>query len=615
MCRALFSLSALLLFAPLFLGCDNRKVQGHSLCVDSGSFLYDTAQFVIGSAEISYARVPKEYWEHRICLLKQMGVNTIMVRVPWTLHEPQEGVYNFEGQNDIREFCRMAGQHGLLVWLHVGPYSDNHIDMGGLPWWLLGYDDMQLRSRNRLFMDRVGRYFRMLGSQLSDLRISAGGPIAMIHIEESATLDGNIKGYISDLCDSVRAAGFSDTQLTIAATKERVRLLPQDKAAIALEIDDDEDAMHNFSGARKVDPNAPILCYGISRSATMSWGEMPQRRNLDKVYLRMFEVFEGLGSVNISDAIGGTSFGHLAGSEIKDGKMIAYSTSYDNGALINECGRTWEVYHRYKETFKRSATQIDGADYDGKVAAVPLVSLPLAVVKEYAPFSLDDNACRESDSPLTFELCGFGYGAMMYTATLPDVDSGTILRFNGHDNAQVFVDGKKIANCSRLDDAEPVLLPDVKAGANLEILVDAFGRVSNIPGYKDFKGLVGDVSLVAADGTEVKLSGWKCYPMPSEYDVVSCRSFDTLQGEPAPGYYKTNLKVEKKGDTYLYMGTWGRGEVWINGHSLGRFCNRGPQQTLYLPGCWLNEGDNELLILDWEGPHSPVVEGFITHVN
>ena len=42
--------------------------------------------------------------------------------------------------------------------------------------------------------------------------------------------------------------------------------------------------------------------------------------------------------------------------------------------------------------------------------------------------------------------------------------------------------------------------------------------------------------------------------------------------------------------------------VWVNGHAMGRFWEIGPQQTLFMPGCWLKEGENEILVLDLKGP-------------
>ena len=50
----------------------------------------------------------------------------------------------------------------------------------------------------------------------------------------------------------------------------------------------------------------------------------------------------------------------------------------------------------------------------------------------------------------------------------------------------------------------------------------------------------------------------------------------------------------------------------MNGHCLGRFWQIGPQQTLYLPGCWLKKGENEIIVMDIVGPQQPVMAG-LTH--
>lgn len=34
--------------------------------------------------------------------------------------------------------------------------------------------------------------------------------------------------------------------------------------------------------------------------------------------------------------------------------------------------------------------------------------------------------------------------------------------------------------------------------------------------------------------------------------------------------------------------------MFVNGHNLGRYWKIGPQETLYLPGPWLQKGNNEV---------------------
>ena len=76
-----------------------------------------------------------------------------------------------------------------------------------------------------------------------------------------------------------------------------------------------------------------------------------------------------------------------------------------------------------------------------------------------------------------------------------------------------------------------------------------------------------------------------------------------------PGYHRGYFTLKKVGDTFLNFETWGKGQVWVNGHAMGRIWSIGPQQTLYVPGCWLKKGKNEIIVLDVVGPKEAVVWG------
>ena len=65
-----------------------------------------------------------------------------------------------------------------------------------------------------------------------------------------------------------------------------------------------------------------------------------------------------------------------------------------------------------------------------------------------------------------------------------------------------------------------------------------------------------------------------------------------------PVLYHATFHLDKVGDTFLDMEKWGKGIVFVNGHNLGRYWNLGPQQTLYVPGCWLKEGKNEIVVFE-----------------
>ena len=61
-------------------------------------------------------------------------------------------------------------------------------------------------------------------------------------------------------------------------------------------------------------------------------------------------------------------------------------------------------------------------------------------------------------------------------------------------------------------------------------------------------------------------------------------------------------------DTYLDFKGWGKGCVWVNGFNIGRFWDKGPQKTLYIPGPLLKHGKNEILIFETEGKRAASIQ-------
>ncbi|MBP5499630.1 MAG: discoidin domain-containing protein, partial [Bacteroidales bacterium] len=162
--------------------------------------------------------------------------------------------------------------------------------------------------------------------------------------------------------------------------------------------------------------------------------------------------------------------------------------------------------------------------------------------------------------------------------------------------------------------------PPVKKGEQLTILVEAMGRINFGRAIKDFKGLPGNAIVEAeVDGNEVNwnLKNWRIQPIPDDYDAFAHQVTTTdikdvivpSDGKKALGYYRGYFNLKKVGDTFLNFETWGKGQVWVNGHAMGRIWSIGPQQTLYVPGCWLKKGKNEIIVLDVVGPKEAVVWG------
>lgn len=213
-----------------------------------------------------------------------------------------------------------------------------------------------------------------------------------------------------------------------------------------------------------------------------------------------------------------------------------------------------------------------------------------------------------------------GWGSALYRTELKARTTPVTLTIEAHDFAQVFVDDILIGRLDRRLRQNKITLPATPDGARLDILVEATGRINYGRAIKDFKGIVAPVTIehpMPDGGVEQKVMGhWDTYLFPDDYATVSTQAWQELSVGDAsedkaysPGYYRTTFTVDTPADTWLDMSTWGKGQVWVNGYAIGRFWEIGPQQTLFMPGCWLKEGENEIIVLDVMGPQHPVMQG------
>lgn len=109
----------------------------HTFEIGEKDFQLDGKRFQMRCGEIHFARVPREYWRHRLQLCRAMGLNTVCAYLFWNFHAWKRGEFNWSYDRDVAEFCRIAQQEGLWIILRPGPYSCAEWEMGGLPWWLL----------------------------------------------------------------------------------------------------------------------------------------------------------------------------------------------------------------------------------------------------------------------------------------------------------------------------------------------------------------------------------------------------------------------------------------------------------------------------------------------
>src|ERR1043165_5709279 len=183
----------------------------HTFEIGTNDFLLDGNRFQIRCGEVHAPRVPKEYWRHRLQMAKAMGLNTVCAYLFWNMHEPRPGEFNWSGQADVAEFCRIAQQEGLWVVLRPGPYACAEWEMGGLPWWLLKHDDIKLRTRDPHYLDAAKKYLKEVGRVLGPQQVTHGGPILMVQVENEYGSYGKDAEYMGELRQALLASGFDVT--------------------------------------------------------------------------------------------------------------------------------------------------------------------------------------------------------------------------------------------------------------------------------------------------------------------------------------------------------------------------------------------------------------------
>ena len=638
-------LSILMLFALISATvlADNKP---GTFTIGDKTFLLNGEPFVVKAAEIHYPRIPRPYWEHRIQMCKSLGMNAVCIYIFWNIHEQQEGQFNFTDNNDIAEFCRIAQKNGMYVIVRPGPYVCAEWEMGGLPWWLLKKKDIKLRERDPYFMERVKIFEEKVGEQLKPLTIQNGGPIIMMQVENEYGSYGEDKPYISEIRDCLRGIYGKELELFQCDWSSNFEKNGLDDLTWTMNFGTGANIDQQFRRLGELRPNAPKMCSEFWSGWFDKWGARHETRPAKDMVDGMDEMLSKGISFSLYMTHGGTSFGHWAGANSPG--FAPDVTSYDYDAPINEWGlatpKFWEL-RKMMEKYDERGFPLQGGRKGGLPAVpkapMPIITVPKFELTEFAPLM---SAMTEpvKGNLKTFEEMNMGWGTMMYSTRLPEITSQSELTGEFHDFAQVFIDQKYIGKIDRVKNEKSLTIPAIKKGEDLIIIVEGMGRINFGRAIKDFKGIIGNVTLTTeTDDVEMVLTpkNWANVAIPDDYetakkvlDMVKGVNDRVASGEvkgcvPAlaltqgyegskklgdllkPGYHRGYFNLKKVGDTFLNFETWGKGQVWVNGHAMGRFWSIGPQQTLYVPGCWLKKGQNEVIVLDIVGPRETVVWG------
>ena len=576
--------------------------------------------FYLASGDMHYFRFFKEGWRRRLQLMKDFGLTAVQTYVPWNMHEPREGEFCFDGNLDLAEFLRLCGEIGLKVMFRPSPYMCSEWDFGGLPYWLIKKENMEIRTLNKEYMACLRRYYERLAREFIPYLSTNGGPIIAVAVENEYGSFADDDDYIKAVGDMLGELGV-DVPLYTANGIEPQKLLAGSRPEYWTALDTHEVTVEAINALNKYQPDKPIFVAEFWAGRSQQWGGYFLRQKPEDVARIYKNSLEFGAYLNFYMFCGGTNFGFYNGALVgrygadapgAKNRYLPFATSYDVDAPVTEYGYPTEKYYQCKQVLKEylesHGFEFGGTDdncgYVCKTQKIENVKLTKAADFIANAENLAQDI-RDSRMPLTFEDMGLDYGFMLYSTVIKYTDDQKrAVTIEGlHDRATVYVNGKYIGCAMRDRKSEPMIFDMPKEDARLDILVENMGRVNyGCAMLNEEKGICGYVRIetVCDDGT---LYPWN-YGFKTKWTNIalpccdmSKTDFGIAAQDNRPTVLEGTFKAEPGTDTFFNPEGWEKGFVEINGFNLGRYWSVGPQGTLYVPGELLKE-ENTIRIVE-----------------
>ncbi|CAD5231532.1 unnamed protein product [Bursaphelenchus xylophilus] len=533
-----------------------------------------------------------------------MGINVAQIYVAWNFHEETPGVFNFDYDRNVTEFIKIAQELGLYVNLRIGPYICAEWTHGGLPWWLLKYDDIKLRTNEGPYWEHAKRWIKRISEEVKGLQYP-NGPVLLIQLEnEYGSYVGDRK-YMDELVAYAKHCGLTKVPL-FTTDGPGDGFLKNGVAKGAFPTIDfgavgSFDSVKNyFEAQRRFSKCGPYVNSEFYPGWFAGWlSPKPVYSSIHGIVSTMQWMRDLNASFSFYMIHGGTNWGFTSGAETD-----AYiATTYDYGAPIDEAGQLTEKYLRVRE-------------FIGNLSD-PLLK-PLPVPENHTAFEVKDlelnrldyslpdffmkfgtSKCEKTDEPQNFEKFGQGEGYAIYYHDLIKIPKEihietfrNLIYFFIDDEYQGFIGPCCMERCHN----KTIQLKSInKSKGRLYLIAENLGRLNFRRGI-DTKGVL---SPVLGDGEPIK--DWYQCQTKKIGGIKPKKNLKYAKNDApnAPGIYVGKISLNETDNrpgtfTYFDSKSIGKGQLVVNDINIGRaWPEAGPLSTLYLPGAYLHlQGSN-----------------------
>ncbi len=164
-----------------------------------------------------YWRVDPRRWAACLSAIRGLGLTCVETYVPWRVHEPTEGSYDWRGHNDLGRFLELAREAGLAVVLRPGPHVNAELTAFGFPDHVIADPAIQARTAHgtpawmpspprawpipsyasTAFHARVKAWYAEV-ARIATPHLAPDGPVVAIGVDNEAQLFFRLGAYDLD---------------------------------------------------------------------------------------------------------------------------------------------------------------------------------------------------------------------------------------------------------------------------------------------------------------------------------------------------------------------------------------------------------------------------------